>query len=134
MPVHTVVRAEGLREFRRAMKVAQVNLDIELKQTHKSAAELVADEARRQVPTRTGELKNTIRALASKTGGRVAAGYKATPYAGPIHWGWPDRNITAQPFLTNALDRRRGQVITQFNVDLEKLVNKAFTMAGVRRR
>ena len=43
-----------------------------------------------------------MRASRLAKGVRVSVGRATVPYAGAIHWGWPARNISAQPFLTDA--------------------------------
>ena len=58
-----------------------------------------------------------------ETGGKVRAGMKAVPYAGPIHFGWGRRNITPQPFLYQAIDRRHAEVLDTYLAHLERITN-----------
>jgi hypothetical protein len=53
-------------------------------------------------PHRSGRLVGNIRAGATQKAAFVRAGGARVPYAGPVHWGWPKRNITANPFMTKA--------------------------------
>ena len=91
---------------------------------NKAAAADVASAARGIVPVLSGTLRDSIRPLASRTKGTVAAGRASVPYAGPIHFGWPARNISPQPFLYDALDQRRGEVIEKYEAHIEALVTK----------
>lgn len=86
----------------------------ELKGLHAEGANLVLEEALKKVPVRTGTLKATVRAASLQTRGEVRAGYKRVPWAGPIHFGWPARNIRPQPFLYDAIDARREQVLDAY--------------------
>ena len=50
-------------------------------------------------------------------------GKKKVPYAGPIHFGWGRRNIHPQPFLYEALDKRRDEVLDAFALNVQKLAD-----------
>ena len=54
----------------------------------------------------------------------MLAGRKAVPYAGPIHFGWPARNIEPQPFLYDALDDKADEVAHLYGLGIEVLVDK----------
>ena len=117
------ITIHGLREIRR-------NLDglddaiADLKAIHEEAAGLVEAAASPLVPRRSGTLAGTLRSSGTKTGARVKAGYKRVPYAGPIHFGWPARGIRPQPFLYDALDRRRNAVVDLYEDRVDKLISK----------
>lgn len=68
------------------------------------AGEHAAETARRAAPRRSGALAASIGSTASRDSVQVHA---ASRYAGVINYGWPRRNIAAQPFLTNVLDDDR---------------------------
>lgn len=76
-------------------------------------------------PRESGELGGTLRAGRGKTKAVVRAGYAArAPYAGVVHYGDPHRGHRAQPFLTDALARSRGQVITALSAGLDDVLQK----------
>lgn len=108
------VKIDGLNKFRRALG----KLDDEAVQDFKTAgfgaAGIVVREGKLQAPVRTGRLRDTIRAAKIQSGARVYAGKKATPYAGPIHFGWYSRKISPNPFLYRAADRRIGEVVDTY--------------------
>jgi hypothetical protein len=56
--------------------------------------------------------------------GVVRAGKKSVPYAGPIHWGWPKRNIKANPFLSKALESETDEVVDVYEDGISKLLKK----------
>jgi phage gpG-like protein len=82
-----VLRIDGLREFRAALKAADASLPRELRPAFNKAAEVVAFAARGRVPTRSGSLASSIRPLSTQTEGRVAMGSAKVPYAGFIEFG-----------------------------------------------
>ena len=96
-----VLQVDGAKRLRRELKRAGVDLT-DLREPNERAAQIVATAAGPATPRRTGRLASTVRAGASKTSGVVRAGGAAVPYAGPIHWGWPGRNIAGQPWLVDA--------------------------------
>jgi hypothetical protein len=120
------VRVENLSKVRRQLKQLgdDVNYGDQFLAVNKTLADAVAGDARNYVPFLTGALEGTIRAAASKTSGRVKAGYKAVPYAGPIHFGWPARFIKPQPFIYDAIDKRRGEIKDRYERLVEKLIRE----------
>jgi len=135
------VRVEGLDDVRRKIRKMEQGLDQDaakgdLKRMNLEAAEIVAGVATGLVPVRTGKLRDTIRAAGAQKSGRVRSGYNIPqgaaasgnwgrmPYAGPIHFGWPARNISPQPFLYDALDRRRSEVFDAYNRNMSQIVKK----------
>jgi len=115
------VRVIGLRELRRDLKRLGDDSLNQLADAHDRAARIVADASRPRVPVVTGELRGTVRHSGTKTRGVVRAGYKRVPYAGPIHFGWPARNIRSQPFFYEAMDRRESQVIQTFRDHVSRI-------------
>jgi hypothetical protein len=134
-----VVRIEGYRELRRELRRLEDAMDVQaakgdLKQMNLDAARLVRSEALRLVPVQTGLLKSTVREAATQRNARVRAGFQRVPYAGPIHFGWPSRPnpglgwrggpIRPQPFLYDALDRRRNEVVDAYERNLRSIIRK----------
>jgi hypothetical protein len=127
-----VVKTEilGLREVQRDLNKLGDDTKNEMKDTHKEAAEVVVMGAKRLVPYRTGALAASIRALATKSSGRVRAGSASVPYAGPIHFGWPARAITPNPFIYDALDDRRDDIRELYEERIDELIRNYGLSAG----
>lgn len=120
------VEVRGDRQLRRALKRVEGNVG-DLREVHRDAGEAVAGEARSLVPVESGMLRDTIRLsikLAGRQGTAILAGKGLVPYAGPIHFGWPARNIEPQPFLYDALDRRRGDVIDRYQRGVDSIIHR----------
>lgn len=120
----------GDRELQRLLRKMPREVKDAMKQVHADAAKIVERAALRQVPERTGRLKATIRSSGTQRTGVVRAGRKAVPYAGPIHWGWPARNITAQRFLTDPLADNQQRVVNEISSGLSRLFDKAWNTIG----
>lgn len=123
MARQTGVRVTGAAELRRALKRMGDDLE-DLKDIHREAGDLVAGTARGDAPVLTGTLAGDIRAGATKTRAYVSVGRKRIPYAGPIHFGWPARNIQAQPFLYAASDARAEDVARLYIDRVGELVER----------
>ena len=116
-------KVDGLKELQKEIrKTEDVELKKSLRLANKEAAQVVADQAKVEVPRRSGRLARSIGTQASQTSAFVKAGTAArVPYAGPIHFGWPKRNIRPQPFLYEALDKRIGEVRRAYEKNLGKI-------------
>lgn len=118
-----VVTVEGLRETLRTLD--RLGADAaDMRDVMHRVGLLVARTAEQLVPRRTGRLAGTIRAGRAKARATVRAGSAGVPYAGVIHWGWPARNIAAQPFLLDAAERRRREVVSLVDDGLAQLITK----------
>lgn len=97
---------EGAAELRRTLKAAGDDLN-DVTEAHRQVGTFVAAAANPRVPRRSGALAASARAGAAKTGATVRYGGARVRYARPIHWGWPRRNIPAQPWAyQTAIDTR----------------------------
>ena len=118
------IRVEGLNKLTRQLKTLEGDVSSAVKELNAELAEDVAQTARQKVPRRSGALAGSIRSSGQARTGVVRAGSRGVPYAGPIHFGWAKRNIRPQPFLYNALDDRRDDIIRRWSQELDKLVSK----------
>lgn len=121
------VHVVGLRELRQALRRLPPDFTVELKSLHADAARIVERNAASRAPVRTGRLRASIRSSGTQRTGVVRAGRKAVPYAGPIHWGWPARNIRPQRFLTDALAAEQDRVVGVLRNGLDRLIGRAFS-------
>jgi hypothetical protein len=131
------IQVSGATELRKSLRRMQSDL-ADFTSVNKASADLVAQSARQKVPVDSGLLQSTIEARATKTTGRVVAGKgprsKAgtkkrpskswVPYAGPIHFGWFRRGIEPNPFLYDALDDRKDDVIRKYEDQVGNIVRK----------
>jgi hypothetical protein len=117
------IQVDGARELRRALKHLDAGID-DLKDAHRDAGELIAEEGRTLAPYDTGELRGSIRPDRRANGSNVLAGGRRVPYAGPIHFGWPAHNIDPDPFLYDALDNRADEVRAAYAHNVEALVRR----------
>lgn len=118
------IEIEGLREVQKAMRNFSDDSRNDMKETHRRAGQIVVDGAARFVPVRSGSLLASLRSAPTQRQGRVRVGSAAVPYAGPIHFGWPARNIQPNPFIYEVLDGRRQEVYALYADRISELVVK----------
>jgi hypothetical protein len=115
------VRVEGARDLRRQLRAAGHDLG-DLKAAHRAAADIVAADAARRAPKRTGRLAGNIRGSGTQTAAIVRVGGARVPYANPIHWGWPRRGIAANRFVTDAMAATEGRWTAAYQNAVDDIV------------
>jgi hypothetical protein len=109
-----VLRVDGARQLRASLKAAGVKLD-DLKAAHLAVAQLVHRVAQPHAPAE--------RPAGTQSSAIVRAGSAAVPYAGPIHWGWPKRHITAHPWIADAAASTEAAWLGQYMHALERVID-----------
>lgn len=115
------VRVTGLRKAIRDLERAGADTQ-DMKELIHGLGMIVVKAA--NPPTRSGRLEGTIRAGRGKTKAVVRAGGARAPYAGVIHYGWPARNIAPAPFLLQALQAERGDILQALEDGLVDILKK----------
>ena len=113
----------GADELRKALRQFDDGA-ADLKAAHAESAKIVEQRAVQLVPRRSGALAGSIRSTGQARQGVVRSGRASVRWAGPIHFGWPARNIAPQPFLYDALDDRVGEVIDVYQKRVAGLIKK----------
>jgi hypothetical protein len=130
------IEVQGVTVVTKQLRTMSDGTRKELKKVYIQSAAVVFRNAMPRVPVRSGRLKSTMRISSTVRSGSVRAGGKrSAPYAGPVHFGWPNRPNTARswqggpiapnPFLYSALDARRDEVEFMFFRGLMKAAKKA---------
>lgn len=133
------VRVEGGARLRRTLKKAGVDMK-ELRGINKRAASTVSTAATatapvggpyrnpgRGRPKSGGRLKASVRAGATTKAGIIRAGTGAkgrVPYAGVQHWGWPKKNIKAQPWITLAAQVTEPVWVSDYNRHMQQVIKQ----------
>jgi HK97 gp10 family phage protein len=113
----------GLRETIRSLEKFGVDV-ADLKEVFTAIGLMVASDARRLAPIKTGVLASTIKPSKTKNKAAVRAGSKKASYAGMIQYGWPKRGIKAQPFLTTAIDSNKNKAISMMEEGLDDVITR----------
>jgi hypothetical protein len=118
----TTAEVQGLTRLVSTLRKAGADLT-DLKDANAAAGRTVADWASVTAPRRSGALGSSVRAARRVSGARVLGGGAAVPYAGPIHWGWPARNIEAQPFISKAAQSTEPAWVQTYLDDVQQALD-----------
>lgn len=118
-----VIVVEGARELRRSLARAGDDMN-DLKDAHAAVAAFVASRSKSASPRRSGRLAGSVRGNRAKASAAVKAGGASVPYAGPIHFGWPARNISPQPFLVDTAHATEAQWRLMYLQAIDRILSK----------
>lgn len=107
MSVVDPIKVTGLRELQASLKAVEDGLQKQLRVVLNDAAELVAADARRKVPQRTGRAAQSLKAQSGQREAKIVGGSKKVPYYGFLDFGGrvgKNKSVT-RPF------RRSGRYI-----------------------
>lgn len=114
----------GQKRFVQTMRKAGADMQ-ELKEVNRRAADIAKPEAVASAPRgKTGRLAGSIRAGATQKAGIIRAGRKTVPYAGPINYGWPARNIRPRTFVNDAVASTESQWAKEYETFVKKTMNQ----------
>lgn len=136
MPVGVGVNITGLRELRAGLRKVDRAVLKDLRIDLKRAADLIAADARRRVPVRTGRARASIRSVAGGNTIYIAGGKKKVPYYGWLDFGGTlgpvgrRRNTQHRPKLSEG--RYIYPAISAKNRELIEAADRAFRRAARR--
>ncbi len=117
------VEVDGLDDLLRDIR--RLEGAVVAKEINKSAADVVLDEADRNVPEVSGRLRRSGRTSGQAKAGVVRYGRAAVPWAGPIHFGHnprPQGGFTEpNPWLYDAADKRGPEVRKKYEERVNEL-------------
>jgi hypothetical protein len=123
MTTAPVVEVRGAKQLRKTLKAAGDDLG-DLKDVNQAVGNIVVQTASGMAPRRSGALAGSIRASRAAASVTIKAGSARVPYAGAIHWGWPARNIAANPFLSNAATSTETAWVALYESELDKILDR----------
>lgn len=119
------IEVEGLNELRKALRQAKdKELNETMREIHRELAREIVQRALPNVPVKTGKLKATVRAAGTIRDAIGRAGKATVPYAPPIHWGWPKRNIKPNPFLVDAAETIERDIVDRYDKAVSDMLNR----------
>lgn len=101
MAISDPIKIDGLRQFQAAVRMMEDGLQKELRVIFNRAADLVIDDARPRIPTRSGKAKASLKARSGQREARIVGGGAKVPYFGWLDYGGrvgPDRSVR-RPFI-----------------------------------
>lgn len=91
---------------------------------NKELSTTLSQKASALAPRLTGALASSVQGNPSAEKAQILAGSVAVPYAGVQEYGWPEKNINAQPYLRPAIHNNMGYIIEKYNESIQKAIKK----------
>ena len=117
------ISIQGVKEVTDSLNKLARDLESNI-ELNKELSTTLSQKASAMAPKLTGALASSVIGNPSAEKAQILAGSAAVPYAGVQEYGWPERNIEAQPYLRRAAWDNIGYVIDQFEANLESLKRK----------
>lgn len=118
-----LVRVENLNQTVRDLQRLGLEVD-DLKDAFSTIAREAADVIESEAPKRSGRLAGSIRGNRAKSKAVVAAGRSSVPYAGPVNYGWPKRNIPASRYMQVADTRYAPVAVHRLEQEIDRQIRK----------
>jgi hypothetical protein len=115
------VKVEGLNTLVRAMRAAGKDIT-DLKEANRQTGAIIASAAAARAPRRSGKLASRIKAAKQQNRVRIMVP-ASVPYAGPIHYGWPKRNIAAHTFLIDAAEATESEWVEFYQAAVQDVLD-----------
>jgi phage gpG-like protein len=117
------ISIQGVKEvtdsLNRMARDLESNLDL-----NKELSTTLAQKASALAPRLTGALASSVQGNPSAEKAQILAGGVGVPYAGVQEYGWPEKNINAQPYLRPAVHNNMGYIIEKYNDSIQKAIKK----------
>ena len=84
----------------------------------------LSQKASAMAPKLTGALASSIVGNPSAEKAQILAGSAAVPYAGVIEYGWPKKNIQAQPYLTTTVNNNLGYIVAKYQNSITGMIKQ----------
>lgn len=117
------ITISGVKEVTNALNKLGKDLESNI-ELNKELSTNLSQKASAMAPRLTGALASSVQGNPSAEKAQILAGSAAVPYAGVIEYGWPDRNIDAQPYLNKAVYDNLGYIVEKYNDSIKSAIKK----------
>jgi hypothetical protein len=117
------VKVEGLNQIVRGLQSMGVEVE-DLRDAFGRIAEEVKPDYVAATPRKTGRLAGDYRASKTKGKANLYVGRASIPYAGPINYGWPARNIAASNFVARGDETAAPKASASLEEEISALIQK----------
>lgn len=116
-------QVEGLSGVVRDLKAIGVEVD-DLKDAFSKIAAEGARRAAAHAPRQSGRLAGSLRGNRAQSKAVVTAGAAAVPYAGPVNYGWPARDVAASGFMQKADEEMRPRSVELLEQEINEVIKR----------
>ncbi len=117
------ITIKGIKEVTDTLNKLGKDLESNI-ELNKELSTTLSQKASAMAPKLTGDLASSVLGNPSAEKAQILAGSAGVPYAGVIEYGWPNRNIQAQPYLNPAVRDSMGYIIEKYNDSIKEAIKK----------
>lgn len=117
------ISVEGEAQVKAALNKVEKDL-IDRSELNKDLSDELSKKASAMAPRLTGALASSVKGNPTNEKAQILAGNNVVPYAGVQEYGWPAKNIQAQPYLRPAVFDNMGYIVEKYNKYIESIVKK----------
>jgi hypothetical protein len=117
------ISIQGVKEVKDTLDKLGRDLESNI-ELNKELSTTLSQKASALAPRLTGALASSVQGNPSAEKAQILAGSAAVPYAGVQEYGWPEKNIKAQPYLRPAVHNNMGYIIEKYNESIQKAIKK----------
>jgi hypothetical protein len=118
-----VINVEGVKQVTDTLNKLAKDLESNV-ELNKELSTTLAQKASAMAPRLTGALASSVQGNPSAEKAQILAGSNAVVYAGVQEYGWPEKNIQAQPYLRPAVYNNLGYIIEKYNDSIQERIKK----------
>lgn len=117
------ITIKGVQEVKNTLNKLGKDLESNT-ELNKELSSTLSQKASAMAPRLTGALASSVKGNPSAEKAQIMAGSSAVPYAGVQEYGWPEKNIQAQPYLRPAVYNNLGYIIEKYNESIQKAIKQ----------
>jgi phage gpG-like protein len=117
------ITIQGIKEVTDSLNKLSKDLQSNI-ELNKELSTTLSQKASALAPRLTGALASSVQGNPSAEKAQILAGGAGVPYAGVQEYGWPEKNINAQPYLRPAVDNNMGYIIEKYNDSIQKAIKQ----------
>jgi phage gpG-like protein len=117
------ITIQGVKEVTDSLNKLARDLESNI-ELNKELSTTLSQKASALAPRLTGALASSVQGNPSAEKAQILAGSTAVPYAGVQEYGWPQKNIKAQPYLNPAVNNNMGYIIEKYNDSIQKAIKQ----------
>jgi hypothetical protein len=117
------ISVQNVEEVQKIMKQFAKDIATDLN-LNKDLSQKLSSKASAMAPRLTGALASSVEGNPSAEKAQIVAGNASVPYAGVQEYGWPEKNIQAQPYLRPAVFNNMGLIVETYNNHINTAIKK----------
>jgi hypothetical protein len=117
------ISVEGQKQVKAALDKIEKDI-VDRSDLNKDLSTELSKKASAMAPVLTGALASSVKGNPSAEKAQILAGSDTVVYAGVQEYGWPEKNIQAQPYLRPAVYENLVYIEAKYNDYIKSVIKK----------